>query len=258
MSSHEAMLRQRKIIEDIRKFKQVRVNALAADFGVSAVTIRNDLDELAGQGLLRRTHGGAVEASPVRLEHAIEVSSQENAAAKQAIGHAAANLIRSGDTIILDVGSTTTELAKALPDTLQDVTVVTNGLNIALLLERHPGITVIVTGGTLRALQHSLVNPYATRILQEINADKAFLGCNGVDITRGFTNTNVHEADIKHTMTQAARSVIFLADSSKIGHTSTARIAPLNVADELITDEYVSPEHVQALQANGLKVSIAF
>lgn len=155
---------------------------------------------------------------------------------KENIGSYAASLVRDGETIIVDVGSTTTELAKALPPSLKNVVVITSALNIALLLESHPGLTVIVTGGTLRPLQHSLVNPYGTLLLREINADKAFIGCNGVHPDKGFTNTNLQEAEIKRAMIEAAREIIVLADHSKIMQIAAARIGPLEIANLLITD----------------------
>lgn len=257
MDAHDAALRQAKILESLRKHKQVRVADLAGQLGVSKVTVRADLDALAGRGVVQRTHGGAVTRKPVRREDPLEIASRENAEAKRRIGRHAAALLSDGETVIIDVGSTTTELVRALSPELRDVVVITNSLNIALLLESHPGVTVIVTGGTLRALQHSLVNPYATRILQEINADKAFIGCNGVHLERGFTNSNLHEAEIKFAMAEVAREVVFLADHSKLLFASTARIAPLSAADRLITDAGVTADVLERLRDSGLKVDVA-
>ena len=234
----------------------MRVSDLATRLEVSKVTIRSDLDFLATRGLLHRTHGGAMLKQPIRREHPFEVTRRENETAKRRIGSFAAALVEDGDTIIIDVGSTTTELAKALSSALRDVVVVTNALNIALTLEHHPGITVVVTGGTLRALQHSLVNPFASRIFEEVNVDKAFLGCNGVDPKRGFTNANLHEAEIKYAMTQVAGEVIFLADYSKLLRRSTARIAATSVADRLITDDEADPAALSALRDAGLHIDV--
>ena len=256
MNAHEATLRQKKILENVRKNKQVRVNDLASQFDVSKVTIRSDLDYLATQGLVQRTHGGAMLGGAMRRESPLEITSRENEAVKRRIGAFAASLVKDGDTIIIDVGSTTTELARALSASLQDVVVITNALNIALLLEDHPGVTVIVTGGTLRALQHSLVDPFASRLFEDINVDKAFLGCNGVDAERGFSNANLHEAEVKRAMVRAASRVSFLADHSKLGVRSTARIADVTVAERLITDSAASEEALSALQTVGLHIDI--
>ena len=159
MPSLEATFRHREILEELHRDGRVEVGRLATRFGVSCVTIRTDLDYLEQQGLLRRIRGGAVPAESKRFELPLEETRQVHAREKESIGNYAAGLVRDGETILLDVGSTTTELARALSPSLKNVVVITSALNIALLLESHPGITVIVTGGTLRPLQHSLVNP---------------------------------------------------------------------------------------------------
>lgn len=257
MPSLEATLRQQAILERLRQEGQVRVSELSQRLAVSAVTIRTDLEHLERQGALRRTRGGAVPAQQRRFELPLEASRQVHAREKERIGHHAAGLVRDGETIILDVGSTTTELARALPSSLRNVVVVTSALNIALLLESHPGITVVVTGGTLRPLQHSLVNPYGTLLLKEINADKAFIGCNGVHPEKGFTNTNLQEAEVKRAMLEAARETVVLADHSKIMQVATARIAPLGAAQLLVTSSKARPEDLELLRRVGLEIALA-
>jgi DeoR family transcriptional regulator of aga operon len=257
MPSLEATFRHQEILEVLHRDGRLQVRQLAEHFGVSTVTIRTDLEYLEQRGLLRRTHGGAVPAETKRFELPLEETRQVHAREKERIGRQAAALVRNGETIILDVGSTTTELARALPPSLKNVVVITSGLNIALLLESHPGITVIVTGGTLRPLQHSLVNPYCTLLLQEINADKAFIGCNGVHPDKGFTNTNLQEAEIKRAMMEAARETIVLADHSKIMQVAAARIGPLEAAHLLITDRKAKSEDLELLRQRGLEVALA-
>lgn len=257
MPSLEATFRHQEILEVLHRDGRLQVRQLAEHFGVSTVTIRTDLEYLEQRGLLRRTRGGAVPAETKRFELPLEETRQVHAREKERIGRQAAALVRDGETIILDVGSTTTELAKALPPSLKNVVVITSGLNIALLLESHPGITVIVTGGTLRPLQHSLVNPYGTLLLQEINADKAFIGCNGVHPDKGFTNTNLQEAEIKRAMMEAARETIVLADHSKLMQVAAARIGPLEAAHLLITDRKAKSEDLQMLRQRGLEVALA-
>ncbi|GEM83084.1 DeoR/GlpR family DNA-binding transcription regulator [Meiothermus hypogaeus] len=257
MPSLEATFRHQEILEMLRRDGRLQVRQLAEHFGVSTVTIRTDLEYLEQQSLLRRTRGGAVPAETKRFELPLEETRQVHAREKESIGGYAAGLVRDGETIILDVGSTTTELAKALSPSLRNVVVITSGLNIALLLESHPGITVIVTGGTLRPLQHSLVNPYGSLLLREINADKVFLGCNGVHPDKGFTNTNLQEAEIKRAMMEAARETIVLADHSKIMQVAAARIGPLGAADLLITDSKAKKEDLEALRNKGLEVAVA-
>lgn len=257
MPSLEAQTRRERILRLLRQDGQVRVADLAKALGVSQVTVRADLEALEREGKLRRLRGGAVLWEARRFELPLEVTRTLHAKAKEAIGRRAAGLVKDGDVVILDVGSTTTEMAKALPSTLRDVVVVTSALNIALLLESHPGITVIVTGGRLRPLQHSLVNPFGTLLLEELNADKAFLGCNGVHPERGFTNTNLEEAEIKKVMVRAAREVYFLADHSKLLQVAAAKIAPLSAATRLITDKKAHRETLKALEEAGLKVELA-
>lgn len=257
MPSLQATLRHQAITDILQSEGNVHVAEMAERLGVSAVTVRADLDFLESQQMLRRTRGGAVPMRPRRFEMPLELTSQTNADAKKRIGRAGAEMVRSGDTVIIDVGSTTTELAKALARDLTDVVVVTNALNIALALETHPGITVVVTGGTLRPLQHSLVAPFASLLLREVNADIAFIGCNGVDPEKGFTNTNLDEAEVKHSMIAAARRVIFLTDHSKLMNVATARVAPLDRADVLVTDDGASPDAVRRLRKAGIEVVVA-
>ncbi len=257
MPSLQATLRHQAIAEILQREGNVHVTEMAERLGVSAVTVRADLDYLESQQALRRTRGGAVPVRPRRYEMPLELTSQTNADAKKRIGRTGAEMVRSGDTVIIDVGSTTTELAKALARDLTDVVVVTNALNIALALENHPGVTVVVTGGTLRPLQHSLVAPFASLLLREVNADIAFIGCNGVDPEKGFTNTNLDEAEVKHAMIAAARRVIFLCDHSKLLNVATARVAPLNQADILVTDDEAAPDAVRRLRKAGIEVMVA-
>lgn len=257
MPSVAAELRQRKILERLEREGAVRAAELAKELGVSTVTIRADLAAMERTGLLVRTRGGAVPPSPARFELPLHESQQINLAQKAAIGRLASNLIRNGETIFIDVGSTTTELARALSHDLKDVLIITNALNIALLLENHPGVRVMVSGGTLRALQHSLVNPFGTLLIQEFQADKAFIGCNGVHPQRGVSNANVPEAEVKRAMIAHAQTVYVLADSTKLLRTASARIASTNQVSALITDAAADPEAIQALESAGLQVLLA-
>jgi len=172
-------------------------------------------------------------------------------------GAYAASMVENGQTVIIDVGSTTTELAHALSPELLRVVVITNGLNIALGLESQQGISVIVTGGTLRPLQHSLVAPMGTILLEKLKADIAFLGCNGVEPARGFTNANIAEAEIKQAMVRSAEKVVFLADHDKIGAVASAFVADISCADLLITDTGADPSTLAKLRSEGLKIVTA-
>ena len=253
----KAALRHDTIRRAIEVDGRVSIADLKERLGVTEVTIREDLKYLETAKVLTRIRGGAVVARDGGTEMPLEKTSTTNRAEKIAIGAHAASLVKNGQTIIIDVGGTTTELAKALPANLLRVVVITNGLNIALGLESHPGISVIVTGGTLRPLQHSLVAPMGTILLEKLKADVAFLGCNGVDSARGFTNANIAEAEIKQAMVRSAESVIFLADRDKIGAVASAFVGDISCADLLITDTGADPSTLANLRSDGLKVVTA-
>ena len=234
----------------------VRVGALSAELDVSEVTIRGDLADLEQEGLLQRTHGGAVRlaAGQTRYERPFDEMVVEFATQKQRIGKAAAGRVHDGETIILDVGTTTTEIARQLP-ACHDLVVVTNGLNIALELEKQP-VTVVVLGGTLRPLQHSLVNPYATLLLGQLHVDTLFLGCNGVSAAYGVTNANMQEAEIKQAMLRTAKKVIVVADASKIGQVSAAHVADLAHIHTLITDAGANADELAAIAEAGVQIEL--
>ncbi|NLG84845.1 MAG: DeoR/GlpR transcriptional regulator [Firmicutes bacterium] len=246
--------RQRLILRRLTAQGHVRVNELARELGVSAVTIRQDLGALAEQGLVRRTHGGAV-AVQTGFELPFARTAAVNASEKARLAEAAAAMVGEGETIVLDVGTTTTAIANALLGRRR-LTVVTNALNIAMILEESPGITVIVTGGTLRAIQHSLVNPLGTELLRLIRADRAFIGANGVETEAGVTNANFPEAEIKRAMMAAARERIVVADHTQIGRVAAAVVAPVTSFDLLLTTSEADPAEIEKLRQKGLAVRL--
>jgi len=221
----------------LARYGFVRVSDLAAELGVSEVTIRGDLTAMEREGRLVRVHGGAMPV-PAGRETALERSADRAAADKAAIGRAAAALVQPGDSVYLDVGSTALAVAHALLERtdLHDVVLITGGLTIALALE--PGIprwTVVVSGGTLRPLQHSLVAPFAAPLLGALRPDLAFIGCNGVDATAGATNVNLPEAEVKRDVLAHAGRAVLLADASKLGRVEVGVIAPLDRFERLVT-----------------------
>lgn len=254
-----ARIRRDRMLALLREQEFLRVSDLAHQFEVSEVTVRADLDALEQRGQLRRVRGGAVPRATAPTERRFEEAEVAAAAQKRAIGRAAAGLIEDGDTLILDVGTTTTAVAQALADRLDitDVTVFTSSLTIALALERaDPRVTVIITGGTLRPKQHSLVEPLAGLVLGSINARKAFIGCNGVDVDRGITNVNLPETEIKRLVLSSAQERIVCADSSKLGQVALAHVCSLDEIDLLITDDAADPELLAALRNVGMAVRL--
>ena len=239
-----AEVRQERITALVEEQGFVRVRDLSARFGVSTVTVRTDLQSLESHGRVRRIRGGAMPSGIERAEQPFEVAEQDLAGEKEAIGRAAAALGADGDTVLLDVGTTTTAIARALVarGDLRDVTVVTNGLTVALVLERAwPRVSVVVTGGTLRPLQHSLVNPLGTVLLDGLNASIAFIGCNGVDVEGGVTNVNLPEAEVKRAMLLSTRRPVVVADGSKLGEVEVAKICDLSEVSLVVTDASADP-----------------
>jgi len=254
-------LRRDRVLETIRTRDFASVSDLAAAFGVSEVTIRSDLEALAGDGHIRRVRGGAIHRATVTREPSYEQSADTFTAEKERIGAAAAALIESGQTIILDAGSTTAAVARAIARRadLRDVHVFTNGLRIALELERAipARVGVIVTGGTLRPTQHSLVNPLGTVILDQIHAHLAFVGCDGIDAEAGVTDTSVADAEITRLMLRAGRRRIVVADGSKVGQVSLVHLCGLDEVDLLVTDASADAASVAGLRGRALETLVA-
>ncbi len=255
-----AELRQQRITDLVEQMGYARVGDLAQRFAVSAVTVRSDLQTLEAGGHLRRIRGGAVPSDVLRTERPFEVVEQELATEKADIATHAARMVSVGDTVILDVGTTTTAIARALVNRtdLRDVTVFTNALNVALELERAaPRIQIVVTGGTVRPLQHSLVNPLATQMLADMRATIGFIGCNGVDARAGVTNVNLPEAEVKRAMVLASRRRVIVADGSKLGETELAKVCGIEEVSLVITDRTADPEVIGQLVAAGCQVEVA-
>jgi len=228
-------------------------------FGVSEVTVRGDLDSLAARGKVRRVRGGAIPRLIPHQEQPFEDSVSSFAAEKVAIAQTAAALLEDGETVIVDVGTTAAATARAIAGRteLSDVVVFTNGLKTALELEpASPRITVVVLGGTLRPLQHSLVDPLATVVLEQISVKTALLGCNGVDLSGGVTNINLPEAEVKKRMLAVASRKIVLADGSKLGRVEVARLCSIDDIDMLITGRSADPAVVEALHDRGCDVRV--
>jgi DeoR family transcriptional regulator of aga operon len=237
----------------------VSIQDLSDLFGVSVVTVRSDVDRLAERGDLRRIRGGVMATAESRPERPFEETATANAGEKAAIGRRAADLVWPGATVVLDVGTTTTAVARALLQRtdLEGVTVVTNGLTIASELEAAlDRFTVMLTGGTLRRMQHSLVDPMAGLLLDKVHADLAIIGCNGVDPHAGVTNVNLPEVSMKQRMLASGRRRVVVADGSKVGAVSVANVCPINDVDLLLTGASAPIEIVDQLTALELNLEI--
>ncbi|QWL32875.1 DeoR/GlpR transcriptional regulator [Rathayibacter toxicus] len=236
----------------------VAVTDLAGALGVSVVTVRSDLDQLAEEGEVRRVRGGAIPVARRSGERSLEDGLTDASDQKEAIGREAAAAVSSGESVILDVGTTPLAIARALVarHELRDVTIVTNGLATALALEPAiPRFVVVVTGGTLRPLQHSLVEPLASEVLERLRADVAFIGCTGVHPEAGVTNVNLPEATLKRRMLHAANRRVVVADSGKLGRIDIGRVAAPDEIDQLLTGVDAPADLVRALEEAGLAVT---
>ena len=241
-----------RILELLARDGSVSVVALAGDLGVSEATVRRDLQLLGEQRLLERSHGGAVAQGTA---HELPVRYRTGRSdEKQRIARAAAELVEPGMSVGLNGGTTTTEVARALA-ARQDLTVVTNALNIAVELAVRANLKLIVTGGVARSASYELVGPLADATLQGIYVDLAFVGVDGIDAVHGLTTQNEVEAATDRALMARAGRTIVVADASKLGHVAFAFIAALGPVEALLTDADADPAEVERLRAAGLRVT---
>lgn len=245
--------RHQAILDLVEKNDTVQVAELVERFAVSEMTIRRDLDMLQRQGLLRRVHGGAVSNRGRSYEPPYLLRSNERTHEKTRIGRAAAALIKKGDSVMLDVGTTTLEVARHLHDH-QDLTIITPCFPIATLLAEHPGIRLILTGGILRQGERSLVGHLAARAVQDFYVDKLFLGAGAVDLDAGFTEFNLEDALVKQAMLCRAKEITALVDSSKFGQIAFTAIAPLQAVHRIITDSGLASQAAQKIRDLGIEL----
>jgi DeoR family transcriptional regulator of aga operon len=249
--------RRRRIMDLLDEQERVTVDELVSRFAVSAVTIRGDLDALANAGAVVRSHGGALKRVDAPEDMPLTVKETLHHAEKVRIGHAACQMIRDGETIMLDSGTTTAEIARQMKFLkLQSLNVITNALNIAMELANLPTVRVIMIGGILRQMSYSLCGPPAEQTLRLLHADRLFLGVDGLDPEIGLMTPDVLEAQLNAIMIQVSREVVVVADSTKFQRRSLSVIAKLDSVHKVITDEGVTPEMVTAMRARSIEVLI--
>lgn len=235
---------------------KVLVPDLVAKYGVSAVTIRSDLNSLHNKGLLVRTRGGAMASSKIRRELSIDDKYHEHSEIKRKLAVVASQLIDEGDAIILDSGTTTAEIAKCL-DSFKQLTVMTNGLNVAQNLVNAEGVEVLMTGGTLRKRSLSFYGSQAEESLSRYHFNKVILGVDGFDLNGGITTHFEAESVLNRKMCTVAREIIVVTDSSKFNTLGVHKIRDLDEFDILVTDAGIPDEFVQSLEAHGVRIVIA-
>ena len=247
---------RRKILDSIEQNGQITIPELVDRFSISAVTARNDLDALSAGGAVIRSHGGAVRHEPTR-DYPLRLKATLHHAEKVRIGRAAAELVAHNETIILDSGTTTAEIARQLKSLkTRPVTVITNALNIAMELADAPGISLIMIGGLLRPVSYSFVGPQAEAMLKELHADRLFLAVDGFDAETGPSTPDVLEAQLNTCMMRASREVNVVADSSKLGRRSVSRIGPHETIHRLITDNRAPAGFIEALRRQAIEVTL--
>jgi DeoR/GlpR family transcriptional regulator of sugar metabolism len=251
-----AETRRRKVLDWLQEEGSARVRTLADAFGVSEVTMRQDLEKLEADGYIAREHGGAFLKSVPQQVREMALQHRENMDSKQRIGRAAAQLVGDGETIVLDSGSTTTEVAANLL-TRRDMTVITNALNIALMLGAESGFEVHMSGGHFKAPTLSLSGERSADYFKGLFVQKLFLATAALDLEAGLTYPALSDIAVKRAMIEAAERVYLVADSSKIGVRSFSSLGGLDLVHVLITDDGIKPEDRAAIEAIGVQVIVA-
>lgn len=247
--------RRRAILEIMNRDGRVLVTELSRQFQTSQVTIRKDLELLHEQRHLHRTHGGALPSRDGALEDpTLREKEQLHRKDKLHIANAAARLVNEGQVVILDSGTTTTAVARALRN-FHNLTIVTNAVNIAAELVG-TRVDVILTGGTLRKNSFSLVGPIAEETLRHLSADTLFLGVDGFDVHYGLTTPNLLESKVNRVMVEVAKRVIVVCDSSKFGRRSLSRIGPTSIVHQVITDHGIPKSDSRILHKAGVEVTL--
>jgi DeoR family transcriptional regulator of aga operon len=245
--------RRGQIVQLARKHGRVLVRELSERFNISAVTIRNDLNDLHRRGLIVRSRGGAVPTDSAQFESSLTERLRTHAAEKRRIGMAAAALVHDGETIILDSGTTTQEIARHLKGK-KGLQVITNGVNVAMELLGVPGIQLVIVGGILRPDSVSVVGSFAESMLEHLSADRLFLGAASCDPEFGPSTPNLEESHVNKAMVKIAREVILVVDSTKFNKRTMSRIAPLSNIHKVITDKSLPPEIEERIRSAGCEV----
>ncbi|WP_338877165.1 DeoR/GlpR family DNA-binding transcription regulator [Spirosoma sp. SC4-14] len=248
--------RRDKILELLKEDGSAKVIDLARIFKVTEVTIRQDLEKLEKDGLVIKEHGGAYLKNVEDQVRTFSLGNQENIDKKEVIATKCLEFIESGDSIILDSGSTTTEIAKKLRG-YKNLTVITNALNIALILGAEPGIEVIMTGGEFKPPTLSLTGQKAADFFKGINVQKLFLATAGISLKSGLTYPSISDLVVKKAMIDAADTTYLVADSTKIGKSAFASLGALSLIDYIITDAGIEEKHKQVFHDNEIELILA-
>ena len=247
--------RRRAILELVNQDGRVLVKELSEKFGTSQITIRKDLELLHSNGQVHRTHGGALTVeSGALVDPTLREKEKLHRKEKLRIAEAAAHMVQEGESILLDSGTTTTAVARALRD-FRNVTVITNAVNIAAELSGTQ-VAVILTGGIVRKNSFSLVGPLAEETLRQLSADVLFLGVDGFDTRVGLSTPNLLEAKVNKVMVEVARKTVAVCDSSKFGRRAMSTIVPVTAVHQVITDKHIAKSDLSNLEEAGVAVTL--
>ena len=245
--------RQEDILQFIENSRRISIADITQRFNISEATARRDLEFLATQEKIRRVHGGAIALHPTQSELSIYQRMSDQAANKQKIGMAAAELVQDNETVFLGSGTTVLEVARTLVKH-RNLAIITNSLLVVNALAEQSTMTIISLGGILRQSEQSMIGHITEDALSELRADKVIMGIHGIDLENGLTNHYLPETMTDRKILQLSKKVIIVADHTKCERTSVSRVAPLSVISTLVTDFDVSPEFVTALTGQGIEV----
>jgi DeoR/GlpR family transcriptional regulator of sugar metabolism len=248
--------RRDKILELLKEDGSAKVADLSKIFKVTEVTIRQDLEKLEKDGFVIREHGGVYVKNVEDQVKSFLLANQENMDKKERIARKCLEFIESGDTIILDSGSTTTEIAKKL-GTIKNLTVITNALNIALMLGANPNIEVVMTGGEFKPPTLSLTGQKAADFFHGLNVQKLFLATAGISLKSGLTYPSISDLVVKKAMIDAADTTYLVADSTKIGKSAFASLGALSLIHYIITDPDIEEKHKQVFRDNDIELILS-
>ena len=246
--------RRRFILDRVEQVGSVSVAELTEELEVSDMTIRRDLESLSARKLLQKVHGGAVSVSKTAAEPHFTQKQRLKKAEKNAIAREALPFVEYGHTIAFSAGTTTWQVADALPQDNVNFTFITNSTNVALTLQEKGWEQIVLSGGIFRTPSDALVGPFAERTLKTLNADILFLGVHGIHPDAGLTTPNVAEAETNRCLVDAAQKVVVVADHTKLGVIALAKIAPLSRVDVLVTDEEAPQDLLREIELAGVRV----
>ncbi|HEV2455056.1 MAG TPA: DeoR/GlpR family DNA-binding transcription regulator [Verrucomicrobiae bacterium] len=247
-----AAQRQQRILDMVLKSGAVSTTVVAKDLNVSEETARRDFEKLEADGLLFRSHGGAVRLNDSHRDLPLDSRESANVAEKKAVAECALSLIKPGDSLFFDGSSTVFHLARLLPNL--DLTVLTTALKVAIELARRPAIRVTLTGGVVGHGSLSCHGDFAAASIERCHVQKAFFSCRGLDLQRGLSEAGVEEADLKRRMIQLAEQTILLADHTKVGVKSSWFFAKLSDLDVFVADCRPSSSVMRALKKERVKL----